>query len=147
MPHKLVPELQALDLILPVIMAGVLVLLGSFVREPARQRFMAIFVAGAGAAYLNGGLGLWEFAFTSLATGCAYRGLQSYTFIAIAWLLHAGWDMLHHLYGAPIVFFSPTSSAGCAITDSLIAIWFFFGAPSVLPSKQPHSRLPAADLR
>jgi len=147
MPHKLVPELGTLDLIVPVIMAGVLVLLGSLVKEPARQRFMTIFVAGAGAAYLNGGLGLWEFAFTALATACAYRGLQSYTFIAVAWLLHAGWDMLHHLYASPIVFFSPTSSAGCAITDSLIAIWFFFGAPSVLPSKRLHSASPAADFR
>lgn len=135
MHDKIVPELQTSDLILPVLMAAVLVLLASLLREPARQRFMAIFVAGAGAAYLNGGLGLWEFGFTALATVCAYRGLQSYAFIAIAWLLHVGWDILHHLYGSPIVFFQPTSSAGCAITDTLIAIWFFLGAPSVFPSR------------
>jgi hypothetical protein len=143
MPAKVVPDLQTLDLIVPVIMAGVLVVLVSLLREPARQRFMAIFVAGAGAAYLNGGLGVWEFAFTALATVCAYRGLTSYAFIAVAWLLHAGWDMLHHLYGTPIVFLQPTSSAGCAITDTLIAIWFFLGAPSVFPSKEARVAPPA----
>ena len=35
----------------------------------------------------------------------------------------------HHFYGHPIVFFAPRSSAGCAITDTLIALWFFAGAP------------------
>jgi Family of unknown function (DUF6010) len=144
---KVVPELHALDLILPVVLAGLLVLLASLLKEPARQRFMAIFVAGAGAAYLNGGLGLWEFAFTALATVCAYRGLQSYAFIAIAWLLHTGWDVLHHLYGSPIVFFQPTSSAGCAITDSLIAIWFFLGAPSLFASRDAQLVSPAAAAR
>jgi hypothetical protein len=88
-------------------------------------------IAGAGAAYLSGGLGVWEFAFTALVTFCAYKGLQSYRYIAIGWLLHSGWDVLHHLYGNPIVPFAPTSSVGCAITDTLIAIWFFADAPSV----------------
>jgi hypothetical protein len=132
-PGKVVPELQALDLILPVVMALVLIVAVSFIREPARQRFMSVFVAGAGAAYLNGGLGLWEFAFTAVVTLCAYRGFSSYGFIAAGWLLHTVWDVLHHLYGSPIVFFAPTSSAGCAITDVLIAVWCLLGAPSVLP--------------
>lgn len=144
MPVKIVPDLPAFDLILSVVLAALLVLLASLLKEPARQRFMAIFVAGAGAAYLNGGLGLWEFGFTALATVCAYRGLESYTFIAIAWLLHTGWDILHHLYGSPIVFFQPASSAGCAITDTLIAIWFFLGAPSVFPSRDAQAVSPAA---
>jgi hypothetical protein len=38
---------------------------------------------------------------------------------------------MHHFYGHPIVPFAPLSSAGCAITDALIAIWFFADAPSV----------------
>jgi hypothetical protein len=130
---KVVPELHTFDFIVPILMALVLIVAVSFIREPARQRLMSVFVAGAGAAYLNGGLGLWEFAFTALVTVCAYRGLSSYGFIAAAWLLHTVWDVLHHLYGTPIVFFSPTSSAGCAITDVLIAVWCLLGAPSVLP--------------
>ena len=45
-------------------------------------------------------------------------------------MLHTGWDVVHHLLGLPILSFQPTSSAGCAITDLLIALWFFAGAPS-----------------
>jgi hypothetical protein len=92
---------------------------------------MAIVIAGAGAAYLNGGLGKWEFAFTTLMTYVAYPGLRSYNFIGVGWLLHAGWDVMHHLYGNPIVPFIPGSSLGCALCDPVIAIWCFAGAPSV----------------
>ena len=95
-------------------------------------------LAGAGAAYLNGGLGLWEFAFTAVVTYCAYQGLTSYGFIGLGWLLHTGWDVMHHLYGNPIVPFVPNSSLGCAICDPIIAAWCFAGAPSVygLATKQ-----------
>jgi hypothetical protein len=85
----------------------------------------------AGAAYLSGGFGVWEFVFTAIVTLCAYKGLQSYRFIGIGWMLHTVWDVMHHFYGNPIVPFAPMSSAGCAITDALIAIWFFADAPSV----------------
>ena len=88
-------------------------------------------IAGAGAAYLNGGFGIWEFAFTALVTYCAYKGLHSYRFIGVGWLLHTGWDVLHHLYGNPIVPFAPTSSLGCAICDPVIAAWCFAGGPSL----------------
>ena len=125
------PAFHAIDALPPVVFAILFVLVVSLVREPARRRFMAIFVAGAGAAYLNGGLGLWEFAFTAIATYIAYRGLESYRFIGAAWVLHAAWDVIHHFYGRPIVFLSPISSAGCGITDTLVAVWFFAGAPGV----------------
>jgi hypothetical protein len=125
------PTLGLLDLAPPVVIAALFILLAALLKEPTRQRFMAIFVAGAGAAYLNGGLGYWEFLFTAVATVVAYRGLADYRFIGAAWLLHTGWDIAHHLYGRPIVFFAPTSSFGCAITDALIAVWFFAGAPDV----------------
>jgi hypothetical protein len=69
--------------------------------------------------------------FCAVVTFCAYKGLQSYRFIGIGWLLHSAWDVLHHLYGNPIVPFAPASSAGCAITDAIIAMWFFADAPSV----------------
>ena len=126
-----VPAFHGLDALPAVIIAGLYIVASSLIREPSRRSFNAIMIAGAGAAYLGGGFGVWEFAFTAVVTFCAFKGLQSYRFIAVGWLLHAGWDVLHHLYGNPIVPFAPTSSAGCAITDSLIAIWFFADAPSV----------------
>lgn len=126
-----VPPLHAPEAIPPIIIAALYVVASSLLKEPSRRNFNAIMIAGAGAAYLSGGLGVWEFVFTALVTFCAYKGLQSYRYIAIGWLLHSGWDVLHHLYGNPIVPFAPTSSAGCAITDALIAIWFFADAPSV----------------
>ena len=100
-------------------------------KEPNRRNFMAIIVGGAGAAYLSGGgFGKWEPAFCTLMAICAYNGLWSYRFIGIGWLLHKGWDILHHLYGNPILAFDPRSSLGCAICDPVIAAWCFAGAPS-----------------
>ena len=124
-------EIHLLDALGPALGAVVFVLAMSLVREPARQRFNAIFVAGAGSAYLNGGLGLWEFPFIAVATAAAYLGLRSYRYIGIAWLLHTAWDVVHHLYGQPIWPWQPLSSFGCAVLDALIALWFLAGAPSV----------------
>lgn len=89
-------------------------------------------VAGAGAAYLSGGgFGPWELAFTAVMTYCAYRGLESWTFIGIGWLLHTVWDLSHHLHGNPIIPFADHSSLGCAICDPVIAVWCLSGGPSV----------------
>ena len=124
------PPFHLPDALAAVGVAGVLILLFSLLQEPARQKFMAIFVSGAGGAYLSGGLGPWEFAFATLMLYVAYRGLRSYTFIGIGWLLHTSWDAVHHFYGNPIVPFVPTSSLQCAICDGLLALWFFYQAPS-----------------
>ena len=126
------PPVHAMDFIGPVLVALIYICGCSFLREPNRRNFNAIMIAGAGAAYLNGGFGAWEFAFTAILTYFAYRGLRSYNFIGVGWLLHTGWDVLHHLYGNPIVPFVSTSSLGCAICDPVIAIWCFAGAPSIL---------------
>jgi len=120
-----------MDVLGPIVVALVYISLVSLLREPNRRNFNAIFVAGAGAAYLSGGFGVWEFVFLAVITYCAYRGLGSYRFIGAAWMLHTGWDVLHHLYGNPIVPFVPDSSLGCAICDPVIALWCFVGAPSV----------------
>jgi hypothetical protein len=106
--------------------------------EPARRRFNAIMVAGAGAAYLSSGHGFgpWEFVFTAAVTYCAYRGLDSYVWTGVAWLLHAAWDILHYLRGAPIIPFASHSSFGCAICDPAIAIWCMRGGPSLPGSDQ-----------
>ena len=128
----------------PIGVALVYISLSSLLREPGRRNFNAILVAGAGAAYLNGGFGVWEFVFTAAVTYCAYRGLSSYGFIGVGWLLHTGWDALHHLYGNPIVPFAPESSLGCAICDPVIALWLFAGAPSVYDLLRRRARRPEA---
>ena len=112
----------------------------SLFREQNRRNFNAIMIAGARAAYLNGGFGAWEFVFTTVITYLAYRGLHSYNFIGIGWFFHAGWHVLHHLYGNPILPFAATSSLGYAICDPVIAIWCFMDAPSIL--KRTQSSLP-----
>jgi hypothetical protein len=116
----------------PVMIAIAFILLVSLIKEPNRRSFMAILVAGAGAAYLSGGgFGKWELVFCTVMAFCAYQGLRSYRFIGIGWLLHTTWDILHHLYGNPLLPFDATSSLGCAICDPVIAAWCFAGAPSL----------------
>ncbi len=133
------PPLQVMDYVGPAVGAVVFVLVMSFVREPVRQRFNAIFVAGAGGVYLSGGLGPWELLYPAIATPVAYLGLRSYRFIGIAWLMHSGWDLVHHLWGNPIWPFMPTSSFGCLIFDALIAVWFLAGAPTIVPWGAPRT--------
>ena len=123
--------IHLVDVVAPVVVAMLFIVATSAFKEAQRRHFNAIMLAGAGAAYLNGGLGLWEFAFTAVVTSCAYKGLKAYRFIGLGWLLHTGWDIMHHLYGTPIVPFVPTSSLGCAMCDPIIAAWCCAGAPSV----------------
>jgi hypothetical protein len=114
--------------LVPILIGVVYVLLSSLIPDAHRRRFNAILVGGAGAAYLSGGaLGPWELAFCAVLTYIAYRGLDSWTFIGIAWLLHTAWDVVHHLKGQPILPFAPDSSFGCAFCDPVIAIWCFTG--------------------
>jgi hypothetical protein len=79
----------------PILIGIVSICACAFFTEPNRRNFMAIMIGGAGAAYLNGGLGIWECAFTAVVTYCADKGLHSYPCIGIGWLLHTGWDVLH----------------------------------------------------
>jgi hypothetical protein len=121
-----------MTVLLPVLIGVLYVCVNSLIRQPHRRRFNAIMVAGAGAAYLGGGgLGGWEFAFTAVLTYVAYRGLESWTFIGMGWLLHTAWDIVHHLSGEPIIPFAHDSSLGCAICDPIIAVWCLAGGPSV----------------
>ncbi|MGW5728295.1 DUF6010 family protein [Nocardia beijingensis] len=134
--------------IAPVLIGVLYALAMSIIREPHRRRFNAIMVAGAGAAYLSGGgFGGWEFVFTAVVTYCAYRGLESLTFIGIAWLLHTAWDLLHHLKGSPIIPFAHDSSLGCAICDPVIAVWCLFGGRSLLHTRRGRSEVVDIDER
>lgn len=114
----------------------------SLIPEPHRRRFNAIMLAGAGAAYLSaGGMGAGEYVFTAVVTYCAYRGLESWRFIGIGWLLHASWDLLHYLrHQPPIVPFAHNSSLGCAICDPVIAMWCLRGGPPITGLLRPARR-------
>jgi hypothetical protein len=125
------PEFNLINVIAAVGIAFIYIVLFSLVKEPDRQKLSAIVAAGAGAAYWSGGMGVWEFAFGTIMLFVAFKGLANYYFIGIAWLLHTSWDVVHHLYANPIVSFVPSSSAGCAVCDPILAIWYFFRAPSV----------------
>jgi hypothetical protein len=131
MPVHHASPLHVMDLLGPAVGAVAFVLIMSRVREPARRRFNAVFVAGASGVYLSGGLGPWELLYPAITAPIVYLALDSHRFTGIAWLLHAGWDVVHHLWGNPIWPFMPTSSFGCMIFDALIAIWFLAGAPTI----------------
>jgi hypothetical protein len=121
-----------MTVLVPLLIGVLYVSLNSLIAEPYSRRFNAIMVAGAGAAYLSGGgLGVWEIAFTAVLTYVAYRGLDSWTFIGIGWLLHSAWDVMHHFRGHPLIPFAHDSSLGCAICDPVIAIWCLAGGPGL----------------
>jgi hypothetical protein len=114
-----------------VMIAGVYITIFSLVKEPNRQIINALIIAGAGATYWSGGLGFYEFPLGIIMIYLAFKGLKDYRFLALGWLVHTVYDILHHLHGNPIVPMSPSSSAGCAICDPILALWLFMGAPSV----------------
>ncbi len=130
MTHPVI-VLSTAQRISPLFVGLIWICLFSLMKEPLRQRLSAIMMAGAGAAYLSGGLGVWEFGACACFTFLAYRGLTDYRYIGVGWFLHTCWDIVHHLYGNPIIPFVPSSSAGCAICDLVLAIWYVLGAYSV----------------
>lgn len=121
-----------MDVLGPAIGACAFVLIMALVREPTRRTLNAVIVAGASGVYLSGGFGLWELVYPVVVTPVVYRALQSPRYIGIAWLMHAVWDLPHYLWGNPIWPFMRTSSFGCFVFDSLIAVWFLSGAPDLV---------------
>ncbi|WP_121709432.1 DUF6010 family protein [Streptomyces sp. E5N91] len=131
-----------LPYVLPIGIGLLVVLLLSLVPDPHRRPLNALGIAGAGGVYFSGGgLGAWELPFGALMLYVAYRGLTSWTFIGIGWLLHTAWDVVHHLKGNPILPFAHDSSLGCAICDPVIALWCLRGGPS-LRELLPGRRVP-----
>jgi hypothetical protein len=131
LPASSAPPLLLMDYVGPALGAALFVLVMQSVPEPTRRTFNAVFVGGASGVYLSGGFGVWELVYPALVTPVVYRGLTSHRFIGLAWLMHAAWDLPHHLWGRPIWSFMPTSSFGCVVFDSLIAVWFLAGAPTL----------------
>jgi len=125
------PELVLPGVIAPAIAAVIFIAVMSAVKEPVRREFNAVAAAGFATLYANGGFGIWEIFYMALAVFPAYFGLRSYRWIGAAWMSHAGWDLMHHLYGNTLFHWAPSSSLGCFVMDALVALWFFAGAPSV----------------
>lgn len=114
-----------------VLSAVIAIIVASCIKEPGRQKLMAIVLGFAGGTYLNGGFAIWEFPFSIAVVVCAYTGLRWYPALGVGWILHASWDFLHHVTGNPLIDILPTSSLECAIVDPIFAVWFFAGAPDV----------------
>jgi hypothetical protein len=121
-----------MDFIGPVLGGVLFIAIMSCVPHPARRSFNAIFAAGAIGAYIGGAFGAWELVYPVLAMPVVYFGLRSYRAIGIAWLMHAAWDLPHQFVGHPIWPYMRTSSLGCMVFDSVIAVWFLAGAPSIV---------------
>lgn len=151
------PLLHAADWYGPALGALAFIAAMSRLSEPTRCRLNAVLVAGASGVYLSGGFGPFELVYPAVVTAVCYRACwpasgasaSAYRCIGLAWLLHAAWDLAHHLYGNPIWPFMPPSSFGCLIFDVLIALWFLAGAPSprftVAPQQRSASALLAGD--
>ncbi len=79
----------------------------SLLREPMRHKLSAIMIAGAGAAYLSGGLGEWELAACATFTAVAYKGLRRLP-------LHRPGMGDAHMLGSCAPFSWPPDSAVCS---------------------------------
>lgn len=118
-------------LLINALAAPAFIALVSLVREPARQRAMAIMVAMAGGLCAVPPFATLGFAVGAAVAVAAYLGLRSYRWIGLAWLIHGAWDLVLHTKGVGLMGLGTESTLGCAIFDPLIALWFFAGAPSV----------------
>jgi len=124
------PTVHVADLLGPALAALVCITLLSRIREPIRLKINAVLVAGFSTIYMGGGLGAWELLYVAPAAYVAYRALDSYRFVALGWLMHPVWDLVHHFYGQPIWPWVPTSSLGCAVFDPIVALWALTAANS-----------------
>jgi Family of unknown function (DUF6010) len=131
MPTQIIPDFTFANFTLASLLVPIFITLMSLLKEPLRQKINAGLIAVAGGAYINAGLMPFDQLFNVLLVFIAYKGLQDYKFIALGWILHTCWDIVHHFYGNPIDPTMPDSTNVCAFFDPQIALWFYFGAPSI----------------
>ena len=89
--------LVVIDYVGPAVGALVFVAAMSLVTEPTRRTVNAIILAGASGVYLSGGFGPWELIYPVIGGAIGFRALGSYRWIGVGWLIHAVWDIAHHL--------------------------------------------------
>jgi Family of unknown function (DUF6010) len=131
MHSQIIPDFTFSNFLLASILSPIFMIIMSLIKEPFRQKINAGLIAVAGGAYINAGLMPFDQLFNVLLVFIAYKGLQDYKFIALGWILHTCWDIVHHFYGNPIDATIPDSTNVCAFFDPMIAAWFYIGAPSV----------------
>jgi hypothetical protein len=131
MNNPIMPDFTFDNFMLASLLSPIFMIIMSLIKEPLRQKINAGLIAVAGGAYINAGLMPFDQLFNVLLVFIAYKGLQNYKFIALGWILHTCWDIVHHFYGNPIDPSAPFSTNVCAFFDVFIAIWFFFNAPSI----------------
>ena len=124
-------DLTLMFVLYNIVYAIVFIAAVSLIKEPIRQKAMAIMVAMAGGLFAVPPHAEWGFMVGAVIAVCGYFGLRFYSFIGIGWLLHAAWDTVRYHNDAGIVGQPPIASLGCAIFDPMIALWFFLGAPSI----------------
>jgi hypothetical protein len=103
----------------------------SAVSEPQRRQVNCILVGLAASTYGNHSFGLVESVGTITVLTLGILGLRSYRWLGAAWLVHTGLDIAHHLVADPMFRYFPASSLGCAVTDPILALWFFAEAPDI----------------
>ena len=113
---------------------GPLVLIALLSTQPKlrRSRVVGVLAAVAAGTYINAGFGAWELAASFAMGAVAYQGIfGNDAMVGIAWIMHAGWDFLHHLNDVPLIDLIPSSAIECAITDIILAGWALVGFPSI----------------
>jgi Family of unknown function (DUF6010) len=90
-----------------------------------------ILVGLAASTYGNHSFGLIEAAGTLTVLTLGILGLGNYRWLGAAWLVHTGLDLAHHFVSDPMFRYFPASSLGCAVTDPILALWFFAEAPDI----------------
>jgi hypothetical protein len=108
--------LVVIDYVGPAVGALVFIAAMSLVTEPTRRTVNAIILAGASGVYLSGGFGPWELIYPVIGAAIGFRALGSYRWIGVGWLIHAVWDIAHHLWGNPFgrSCRAPRSAAWCS---------------------------------
>ncbi len=100
----------------------------SLLREPQRRVLNTLLIGVAAGAYGNHQFGPLEALGTLTLLFLGFLAFKDYRFLAAAWLVHTAIDVAHHLNGDPMFSYFPASSVGCAVTDPILAMWFWHGA-------------------
>ena len=121
----------AIGILAGLIMPAIWICGFSAVPEPQRRQVNCILVGVAASTYGNHSFGSIEAAGTIIVLTLGILGLSNYRWLGAAWLVHTGLDLAHHLVNDPMFGYFPSSSLGCAVTDPILALWFFAEAPDI----------------
>jgi hypothetical protein len=130
-PNQDIMNTTAIGILAGLIIPAIWICSFSAVSEPQRRQVNCILVGLAASTYGNHSFGLIESAGTITVLTLGILGLHNYRWLGAAWLVHTGLDIAHHLVSDPMFRYFPASSLGCAVTDPILALWFFAEAPDI----------------